>query len=129
MLILNSRSKGRDVADLVSPLRGLSIVAIGGDPRPNAIRKVREELGLADVEWVPSRESHPCGRAYAFRALKSQPDIVVLLIGLMRHQQVADVRQYCRRSGVPCLTLRRSLSAAQLARAWRSQCYLIRNLT
>ncbi|CAA6692650.1 hypothetical protein [Lentimonas sp. CC10] len=104
-------------------LAGKRIVAIGGRPRPPAILNIRRDLKLSAVDWVPTRESKPSGSVYVSRINQAKPDIVVLLIGLMRHQQASDLRNFCRKRGIPCVTLHRSLSAAQLSHAWLSQCY------
>lgn len=117
------KNTGASAPSSASPLAGLSIVVVGGDPRKHSLRKTGEALGLSCVEWLRTRESHPSGRGYANQALKSQPDVVVLLVGLMRHQHFDDIRKQCRQSGVPYLILRRSFSAARLADAWRSRCY------
>jgi|GEM_PF-2816098 len=104
-------------------LTGKRIVAIGGDRRQPAIRRIRRDLKLSTVNWVATQESKPSGTTYLPRISRAQPDIVILLIGLMRHQQISDIRNFCRRHGIPCVTLHRSLSSAQLAHAWQSQCY------
>lgn len=104
-------------------LAGKTIMVVGGKPRPHAVRRTKRELGLKRVAWVPTRERQPSGDVYAAKAYKVRPDLVILLIGLMRHQQVTDLRNFCREQRMPCMTLHRSLSAAQLANAWVSQRY------
>lgn len=106
-----------------SDLKGLSVLVIGGDRRRFAIRQIKDQLGLKDVVWLPTRESSPSGKAFVHAIKHGRPDIVIVLTGLMRHQHLRDIKNACRSYGTTFIPLRRSLSAAKVVDAWENHLF------
>lgn len=89
-------------------LEGGTIAVIGGDRRRAHARRMTDAFGLEGLLWVPTRESDASARRFA--AVVGQTDVmlVISLYGLLRHQHTHDLRDLCRKFGVPHLAYWRS---------------------
>lgn len=111
-------SKGHTVSASYDQLAGKTVLVIGGDTRRRTARKVCLALQLKRVIWQPTRETRPSGASLRSVIQRNQPDLIVILVGLMRHQQVEDAFRHSRDTGIRYLALHRSFSAAQVAHQW-----------
>lgn len=95
-------------------LGGGSIVVIGGEPRPDAIRRIADAFELFEVDWVPLEEH---GTGARMRAPISRPDtrLVVVLIKLTGHLHAEEARNYAREFGKPCILLPAGYNPEQIA--------------
>lgn len=112
-------SSGDAMLSAHTELHGTTIVIVGGDKRSHAISRLRRDLQVEEVLWADTRESDPTDRR--FRALLQDPRVclVVLLIGLVRHQHAHDVARLCKNSGKRLIRLWRSPSPAAISHEYR----------
>jgi hypothetical protein len=107
MVAINPSSQ--DLLDRVRQvLEGGTIAVIGGDRRQAHLHRMTEAFGLERLLWVPTRESDASARRFASVVGRTDLILVISLHGLLRHQHTHDLRDLCRRFGVPHLTCWRS---------------------
>ena len=80
-------------------IRGKRLLIVGGDPRPHHIRRIQMTLGFSAVEWIETRSSDPLGRKAVGAVEQSRADIVIVLIGLVRHAHAKRLSAACKESG------------------------------
>ena len=85
-----------------------TILIVGGQVRPITLQRLRTGLSRESVRWVPTRETDPSSRAFASWIQRDETCLVVILIGLVRHQHARDILGLARRYGKPVLHLYRS---------------------
>ena len=56
-------------------------------------------LGFSAVEWIETRSSDPLGRKAVGAVEQSRADIVIVLIGLVRHAHAKRLSATCKESG------------------------------
>lgn len=103
-----------------SLLAGRSLVLIGGEPRAEAIARLREALGAGEVYW-PALSEH--GSGAAMRAPIERPDTgaVAVIIKLTGHLHADEAREYARGAGKACVSLTGGYSPEQVAEALLGQ--------
>ena len=79
--------------------RGKRLLIVGGDPRPHHVQRIQMTLGFSAVEWIESRSSDPLGRKAVGAVEQSRADIVIVLIGLVRHAHAKRLSAACKESG------------------------------
>ena len=86
-----------DVAALAALLRGRTIAAFGGVPKPHVVERLRTAFSLADVRWEQTREHQSPA---PFEAVVAQPDVelVLLFIRWCSHS-FEDLKRYCEAHG------------------------------
>ncbi len=87
-------------------LAGLKVILVGGDPRPNAILKIKLSLGLDDAIHCPTRKSDASAWRFASKLSLPRLALVVCARGLTRSQHGADLHALCRKLGIPLLNCR-----------------------
>ena len=102
-------------------LRGQRIALVGGDPRPYHLLRLQKAFGLSAAIWVPTRESDASPRRFEHIIRERKVDLVVSLLGLLRHQHASDLRSLCRQFQIRLVTCRRSPHPAGLANAMLQQ--------
>lgn len=100
-------------------LQGRSLVLIGGDDRPDQRRRIKRIFALNACDWIETRERRPS--AFKVGRVIEGYDVVVLLIGLARHQHGSDVRELCRQLHKPIVVCWRTPHPNHLAHAICSQ--------
>ena len=80
-------------------LRGKRLLIVGGDPRPQHVQRIQMTLGFSAVEWIETRSSDPLGRKAVGAVEQSRADIVIVLIGLVRHAHAKRLSATCKESG------------------------------
>lgn len=112
-------------------LAGLTIVLVGGDPRPNATEKIRSSLGLDEVIHCPTRKTDASAWRFLPKLRAARLALVVCARGLTRTQHGADLHTLCRELGVPLLNcnhiphpnaLVAAIAKARLTRAVLERC-------
>lgn len=93
----------REEQQIRCALTGLTIVLVGGDPRPNAIEKIRVSLGLDEAIHCPTRKTDASAWRFLPKLRTTGLALVVCARGLTRTQHGADLHVLCRELGVPLL--------------------------
>lgn len=93
-------------------LAGGSMLIAGGDFRPEYHEAIQTELGLRELRWCETSR-----KAASVRGLAVLPDLrcVVVLIRYIRHHGHDTVQRWCRRNGVPLVTITGGYSPNQIA--------------
>ena len=108
------RAKMREKSPLT---RGRRLLIVGGDRRQHHVRRLVAELGLSAVTWCSTRDSDPTSDRFRDLILGDAFDIVVALVGLLRHQHFADIRRLCGEAGISPIVLNRSPNPTRLLHA------------
>jgi hypothetical protein len=114
------RAPSPRVAQVRALIANRSLVIIGGVPRENAIRRLREAFQLANVEWVHLTEH---GRGEPMRApiFREETAAVLVLIKLTGHLHAEHAAEYARQAGKPCVLLKAGYNPEQVAEAMLMQ--------
>jgi hypothetical protein len=98
------RTWSDSVLEVREMLAGSQIVVIGGEPRRDAIDRMRDAFGLDAVSW-PELTEH--GSAEPMRAPISSPQtrLVVVLIKLTGHEHAERARDFARQASVPSVLM------------------------
>ena len=78
---------------------GKRLLIVGGDSRPHHVQRIQMTLGFSAVEWIETRSSDPLGRKAVGAVEQSRADIVIVLIGLVRHAHAKRLSAACKQSG------------------------------
>ncbi len=96
---------------------GKTLALIGGDRRDQQASRIREAFDLARTIWIETRDSDASSRRFESALRSGEIDIVVLMLGLVRHQHARDVRALCKKLKIPVVTAWRTPSPGPLADA------------
>jgi len=101
-------------------LEGGGVVIVGGEPRPEAIERIREAFALRGVKWVELSEH---GTGEPMRAPIARPETVTvfILIKLCGHLHAEEARNYARDAGKPTVNLPAGYNPEQIAEQLLSQ--------
>lgn len=107
------------VAEVRPFLEGGRLVIVGGEPRPEAIKRFEDAFG-ATVDWVELTEH---GSGARMQAPIERPDtrVVLLLIKLTGHLHADEAREYARSAGVPCVNVEAGYNPNMVAEQVMSQ--------
>jgi len=86
-----------------SALQGLTLVLVGGDPRPAQIARLKRAFGLRDVIHCPTRQGDPSPRCFLSALHRPDLVLVVWLCGLSRTNHGRRLRAICNSEFVPWL--------------------------
>lgn len=101
-------------------LAGGSIVVIGGEPRPDAIERMRDAFHLDSVEWIALTE-HGTGEPMRAPILRPETKLVLVLIKLSGHLHADEARAYAREAGIPCVLVPAGYNPEQIAEQVHAQ--------
>jgi len=104
------------VVDVRSLLRGRSIVIVGGEPRNEAIDRIRDAFHLADVEWVRLSE-HGSGEPMRAPIMRPETALVLVIVKLAGHLHTEEANGYAREAGVPAVYLKAGYNPERIADA------------
>lgn len=82
-------------------LRRRKIIIIGGQARPENIRRLERQLRLCLVRHCPTRKKDASPRAYASWLEHDDALLAVVLKGATRTSHGRDARNRCKRLGIP----------------------------
>lgn len=107
------------VAEVRPFLEGGRLVIVGGEPRPEAIKRFEDAFG-ATVDWVELTEH---GSGARMQAPIERPDtrVVLVLIKLTGHLHADEAREYARSAGVPCVNMEAGYNPNMVAEQVLSQ--------
>jgi hypothetical protein len=109
-----------DVVQVSRLLQGRSAVLIGGDRRPNAHQALKTALGLAELEWIETREHESLE---PFEAYVARPDVALVLLAIRwASHSYGDVKMYCEKHGKPLVRLPGGYNPNQVAAQVLAQC-------
>lgn len=108
------------VAALRPMLSGGSAVIIGGEPRADAIERIKDAFGLSEVVWVELSEH---GTGQPMRAPIARPEtlLVIVIIKLAGHLHAEEARACAREADKPCVLLTAGYNPEQIAGAIEDQ--------
>src|SRR5258705_3280557 len=116
--VISSSPRPRATMRQKLPLtRGRRLLIVGGDRRQHHVRRLVAELGLSEVTWCSTRNSDPTSDRFRHLIVGDAFDIVVALVGLLRHQHFADIRRLCHEAGIAPIVLNRSPNPTRLLHA------------
>lgn len=111
----NGRARWSDrVRRVREMLRGGRLVIIGGEPRREAVDRIRDAFGVADVDWVALTE-HGSGAAMRAPIERPETTLVVVLVKLAGHLHVDEARRYAKRADKPVVLLKAGYNPERLA--------------
>ncbi|MBL8745514.1 MAG: hypothetical protein JNK58_04065 [Phycisphaerae bacterium] len=101
-------------------VEGRSLVMVGGEPRNEAIERLKRAFGLSRVEWVHLSEH---GSSEGLRGPISRPETaaVLVLIKLTGHLHAEEAQRYARSAGKPWIYLTAGYNPEQVAEALLQQ--------
>lgn len=107
------------VAEVRPFFEGGRIVIVGGEPRPEAIKRFEDAFG-ATVDWVELTEH---GSGARMQAPIDRPDtrVVLVLIKLTGHLHADQAREYARSAGVPSVNMEAGYNPNMVAEQVMSQ--------
>lgn len=88
-------------------LRGQCILIVGGELRPAAVARLRQQLGLAAVQHCATREGDASPRTFARTLETLDPLLVIWVSGLSRTAHGQYLHARCRELGIPHVDCRR----------------------
>jgi hypothetical protein len=112
-------SPSEEVRKVAKLLAGKSIVIIGADGRPDAIKSIEKAFGLKSVEWIATTE-HDSYRKFEPNIARSNVAVVLLLIRWASHS-FGEVASLCSRHGKPLVRIPGGYNPNQIAAAILSQ--------
>ena len=74
------------------------LVIVGGDPRPDHRERLKEAFDLRSVRWVEMRETDASVRRCIPHLNDDTVGLVVVLIGLVRHNHSREIPRLCAKS-------------------------------
>lgn len=107
----------REVAEL---LAGRDVVLIGGLPRPDAERALREAFRLHELVWLGTGAHQSI---YTFEPRVARPEVALVLLAIRWSSHAyEDVKRFCEASGKPMVRLPGGYNPNQVAAQILSQC-------
>lgn len=108
------------VAEARGLVEGRAVVMVGGEPRNEAIDRLKSAFGLSRVDWVHLTEH---GSSDGLRGPITRPDCaaVLVLIKLTGHLHADEAQRYARTAGRPCVYLTAGYNPEQVAEALLQQ--------
>lgn len=119
MTVSKVDSPSEEVRKVARLLAGKSLVIIGADRRPDAIKSIEKAFGLRSVEWIATSE-HDSYRNFESYIARSNVAVVLLLIRWASHS-FGEVASLCSRHGTPLVRLPGGYNPNQIAAAILSQ--------
>jgi hypothetical protein len=95
--------------------RGKNAVILGGDPRPQAVKRIKDAFGFASVTWEeldPRRVS-----AVGQRVRRGSVDVVILLRSFLSHKVQDAIQPACKESQTPVCLVDTGYGVTQVQRA------------
>lgn len=114
------RAWSERVLGLRALLGGGLLVVVGGERRPDAVERIREAFGLAEVVWVELSE-HGTGQPMRAPISRVETVLVVVIIKLTGHLHADEARAYARDADKPCVLLMAGYNPEQIAAAVEEQ--------
>lgn len=96
--------------DLLPLLQGKTVLFVGGNPKPQKLKQVRDALGLGELIWPQSDEAT---HSEIFRREVDKADLVCLLVRWARHAR-ADVIGQAKAAGKLTAILPRGLGVNRI---------------
>jgi hypothetical protein len=109
-----------EIREAARLLEGRSAVLIGGLRRPSAQKALQEALGLAELNWIGTRE-HQSIRGFEAAIVRPEVAVVLLAIRWSSHA-FGDVKTFCDQSGKPLVRLPGGYNPSQVAAQILAQC-------
>lgn len=119
MTVSEVNSPTEEVRKVANLLAGKSLVIIGADGRPDAIKSIEKAFGLQGVEWIATTE-HDSYRNFESNIARSNVAVVLLLIRWASHS-FGEVASLCSKHGKPLVRLPGGYNPNQIAAAILSQ--------
>ncbi len=117
------QDRGEAPADAWSGIhltQGRSAMILGGDTRPRAMRRIREGLALASLEWESGWQIRRLEQI-AERVRSGRLDLVIYLVQFASHTTQNMLRPTCQAEGVPFVMVDRGYGVAAVRRAIEGQ--------
>lgn len=83
-------------------LQGKLVTVVGGVCKPHAAARLRHHLHLRDLRWLAASKRQ---RVSDLEPQVRDASLVILITKLMGHKH-NDVREMCRRYGIPCVNMK-----------------------
>lgn len=101
-------------------LEARRIVIIGGEPRQDAIARMREAFALREVDWISLRE-HASAEPMRAPIARDDTALVVVIVKLAGHLHVDEARRCATRNNRPLVMLTGGYNPEQIAEAVLAQ--------
>jgi len=109
-----------EVKQVAQWLSGKTLVLIGGYPRLHAREALKRAFGLADVDWLETREHQSIS---SFESHVASPQVAAVLLAVRwSSHSFEDVRQFCSHYGKPMVRLPAGYNPNQVAVQIIEQC-------
>jgi hypothetical protein len=116
----SSRVWSARVAEARGLVEGRAVVMLGGEPRNEAIERLKSAFGLSRVDWVHLTE-HGSSDGLRGPIMRSECAAVLVLIKLTGHLHADEAQRYARAAGKPCVYLPAGYNPEQVAEALLQQ--------
>ena len=97
-------------------LSGRQVVIVGGEPRAEAMDRIKDAFELAGVNWVRLTE-HGSGDAMRAPIARPETALVIVLVKLTGHLHAEEAGGSARAAGKPCVFLPAGYNPEQIAHA------------
>lgn len=108
------------VAEARALVEGRVLVMVGGEPRNDAIERLKKAFGLLRVDWVHLTE-HGSSEGLRGPISRAESAAVLVLIKLTGHLHAEEAQRYARAAGKPWVYLTAGYNPEQVAEALLQQ--------
>ncbi len=97
------KAESPDVARVREWLRGRSVVMVGGEERPEVVRRLEKAFALGELVWIATR---PHESTEGFRAPIQREEVALVLLAIRwSSHSYGGIREYCEAVGKPLVRL------------------------
>jgi hypothetical protein len=112
----DSRPESDAVFSVRNALRGTSMVIVGGEPRTEAIERIKKAFDLEEVHWVDLAE-HGSSQSMKAPIFRKQVRVVLALIKLAGHLHVESAKAFAKEARKPFVAITAGYNPEQIADA------------
>lgn len=111
----NGKRYSPEATEVGQLLRGRKVLLVGGIPDPVVRERIESAFELGELQWEGAKEHSSSAK---FQPLVAAPDVsvVCLIIKLIGHGHVDDIKEYCRQADRPLVLLHKGFGVNQIAR-------------
>ena len=99
-------------AEVARFLDGRRVLIVGGDCRPEQLRRLRAAFPATEFSWRPTRQSNASLEAFEQQIAQCDFSVVIIIYGLARTAHTKGARRLCSMLHKPLLWCRRPTVAA-----------------
>jgi hypothetical protein len=111
----NGKRYSPEAAEVSQLLRGRKMLLVGGIPDPVVRERLESAFELGELQWEGAKE-HSSSAKFQPLVAAADVSVVCLIIKLIGHGHVDDIKEYCRQADRPLVLLHKGFGVNQIAR-------------